>query len=253
MFYDKVGCKDCMNIGYKGRLGIYEVLYVNDRMRLLIARGAGDRELMQAAREDGMMTLFEDGLSKALAGQTSLQEVLRSSVIPEGFKMREHLNDDQQLISVGEVQRRRDAVNAQQSVSAEQQTILVVDDSSSVRNLVEFVLDADGYKVLQAEDGLQAWNILQRFKPSLVLTDHEMPNMTGLELLRRMREQDRFNDVPIIMLTARKNEDDEVLGFASGADDYIGKPVEPLKLQARVKRLLNLYKHIIARSNGTRS
>ncbi len=250
LFYDKVGCKECMNIGYKGRLGIHEVLYINDRMRTLIARGAADRELMQAAREDGMLTLFEDGLSKALAGQTSLQEVLRSSVLPEGFKLSEHLDDDQQLMSFGEVQRRRDKANARQMVSTEQQTILVVDDSSSVRNLVEFVLDADGYKILQAEDGLQAWNMLQRFKPNLVLTDYEMPNMTGLELLRRMREQDRFNDVPIIMLTARKNEDDEVQGFTSGADDYIGKPVEPLKLQARVKKTLNLYKHIIARSSG---
>ncbi len=250
LFYDKVGCKQCMNIGYKGRLGIHEVLYVNDRMRKLIARGAADLELMQAAREDNMLTLFEDGLSKALAGQTSLQEVIRASVVPEGYKLSEHINEDQQIMSFGELQRRQDQVHAQSTIATEQQTILVVDDSSSVRNLVEFVLDADGYKILQAEDGQQAWDILQRIKPSLVLTDFEMPNMTGLELLRRMREQERFNDVPIIMLTARKNEDDEVKGFNAGADDYIGKPVEPLKLQARVKKTLNLYEHIIARSRG---
>ncbi|MDQ6998166.1 MAG: ATPase, T2SS/T4P/T4SS family [Mariprofundus sp.] len=250
VFYDKVGCKHCMNVGYKGRLGIHEVLYVNDQMRTLISRGATDRELMQAAREDHMLTLFEDGLSKALAGQTSLQEVIRASNIPEGYKLSEHLNADQQLMSYGEVQRLRDEVNARDTVTTEQKTILVVDDSSSVRNLVEFVLDADGYKILQAEDGQQAWDILQRMKPNLVLTDFEMPNMTGIELLRRMREQERFNDVPIIMLTARKDEDDEVKGFTAGADDYIGKPVEPLKLQARVKKTLNLYEHIIARSRG---
>jgi len=185
-----------------------------------------------------------------LAGQTSLQEVIRASTVPEGYKLSEHMNNDQQLMSFGELQRSRDKVHAQNTVAMEQQTILVVDDSSSVRNLVEFVLDADGYKILQAEDGQQAWDILQRIKPSLVLTDFEMPNMTGLELLRRMREQERFNDVPIIMLTARKNEDDEVKGFKAGADDYIGKPVEPLKLQARVKKTLRLYEHIIARSRG---
>ncbi|MFQ5519621.1 MAG: PleD family two-component system response regulator, partial [Mariprofundus sp.] len=116
--------------------------------------------------------------------------------------------------------------------------------------LVEFILDADGYKVIQAEDGQQAWNMLQRMKPSLVLTDCEMPNMGGLELLKHMREQDRFNDVPIILLTAQKSEEDEVLGFKAGADDYIGKPVEPLKLQARVKKTLGLYEHIFSRSNG---
>ncbi len=239
-----------MNIGYKGRLGVHEVLYVNDRMRKLISRGATDRELMQAAREDDMLTLFEDGLSKALAGQTSLQEVVRASTLPERYNMAEHLDDDQQLMSFGETQRQMDKVNAQKKVATEQKTILVVDDSISVRNLVEFVLDADGYKVMQAEDGQQAWNILQRYKPNLVLTDYEMPNMNGIELLRRMREQERFNDVPIIMLTARKNEDDEVQGFNAGADDYIGKPVEPLKLQARVKKTLNLYEHIISRSKG---
>ncbi|MDQ6994380.1 MAG: ATPase, T2SS/T4P/T4SS family [Mariprofundaceae bacterium] len=250
VFYDKVGCKHCMNIGYKGRLGIHEVLYVNDRMRKLISRGASELDLMQAAREDNMLTLFEDGLSKALAGQTSMQEVIRASTVPEGYKLSEHLNEDQQIMSFGELQRRQDKVHAQTTVAMEQKTILVVDDSSSVRNLVEFVLDADGYKILQAEDGQQAWDMLQRIKPNLVLTDYEMPNMTGLELLRRMREQERFNDVPIIMLTARKNEDDEVKGFTAGADDYIGKPVEPLKLQARVKKTLNLYEHIIARSGG---
>ncbi|GAV19909.1 general secretion pathway protein E [Mariprofundus micogutta] len=246
VFFEKVGCKECMDIGYKGRLGIHEVLYVNDRMRKLISRGALDRELMQAAREEGMFTMFEDGLSKAMAGQTSLEEVIRVTTQPEGFKLYEHLDENMQMLSYGKVQKNRDQ-RQQQNTDTGQQTILVVDDSSSVRNLVEFILDADGYKVLQAEDGQQAWNMLQSMKPNLVLTDCEMPNMTGLELLQRMREQERFSDVPIILLTARKSEEDEVLGLKYGADDYIGKPVEPLKLQARVKKTLGLYAHI--RSN----
>jgi len=246
VFFEKVGCNACMDIGYKGRLGIHEVLYVNDRMRKLIARGALDRELMQVAREEGMFTMFEDGLSKALAGQTSLQEVIRVATQPEGFKLSDHLDENLQILSYGAVQKNRDKIQ-QKGIDTGQKTILVVDDSSSVRNLVEFILDADGYKVLQAEDGQQAWNILQGLKPNLVLTDCEMPNMSGLELLQRMREQDRFDDVPIIMLTARKGEEDEVLGLKSGADDYIGKPVEPLKLQARVKKTLALYERSKAR------
>ncbi len=248
--YEKNGCKHCMNIGYKGRMGIHEVLFVNDRMRKLIARGATDRELMQAAREEDMLTLFEDGLSKALAGQTSLDEVMRVCTVPEGFLLHEHLDENLQIISYGEVQRRRDKAHAQYTVSAEQQTVLVVDDSSSVRNLVEFILNADGYKVIQAEDGQQAWNFLQRMKPNLVLTDCEMPNMSGMELLKHIREQDRFNDVPVILLTGRRSEEDEVLGLKAGADDYIGKPVEPLKLQARVKKTLNLYRQIASGSRN---
>jgi len=246
VFYGKVGCKACMNIGYKGRMGIHEVLYVNDRMRKLIARGATDRELMQAAREDGMFTMFEDGLSKVLSGQTSLHEVVRVATQPENFKLSEHLDENMQLLSYGDVQKRRDKVNLS-AMESGQKTILIVDDSSSVRNLVEFILDADGYKILQAEDGQQAWNMLQGMKPDLVLSDCEMPNMTGFELLQHIREQERFNDVPVILLTARKNEEDEVMGLRLGADDYIGKPVEPLKLQARVKKTLSLYEHIRSR------
>jgi len=248
--YEKTGCKHCMNIGYKGRMGIHEVMYISDRMRKLIARGATDRELMQAAREEDMLTLFEDGLSKALSGQTSLDEVMRVCTVPEGFLLHEHMDENLQIMSYGEVQRRRDKEHAQHTVSSEQQTVLVVDDSSSVRNLVEFVLDADGYKVIQAEDGQQAWNILQRMKPNLVLTDCEMPNMSGMELLIHMREQERFDDVPVIMLTARRSEEDEVLGLKAGADDYIGKPVEPLKLQARVRKILVLYEQMASRGRS---
>jgi len=243
-FYEKCGCKECLDIGYKGRLSIHEVLYVNDRMRRLIIRGASDGELMQAAREEDMFTLFEDGMSKALSGQTSIEELMRVAAMPEEFSLREHLDENHQLMSLGAVQRIRDKMQVQKASSSDQKTILVVDDSSTVRNLVEFVLDADGYRVMQAEDGQQAWNMLQRFKPSLVLSDCEMPNMSGIELLTRMREQARFNDVPIILLTARKDEEDEVLGLTAGADDYIGKPVEPLKLQARIKRTLALYSHL---------
>jgi len=247
VMYEKAGCKHCMNIGYKGRMGIHEVMYINDRMRKLIARGATDRELMQAAREEDMLTLFEDGLSKALAGQTSLDEVMRVCTVPEGFLLHDHMDEDLQIMSYGEVQRRRDKAHAQHTASTKQQTVLVVDDSSSVRNLVEFVLNADHYKVIQAEDGQQAWNLLQRMKPSLVLTDCEMPNMSGMELLKCMREQERFDDVPVIILTGRRSEEDEVLGLKAGADDYIGKPVEPLKLQARVRKTLALYDQMLSR------
>ena len=247
VFYSEGGCKHCLNIGYKGRMGVHEVLYVSDRIRKLIARGVTDRELMQAAREEDMLTLFEDGLSKALAGQTSLQEILRVCILPEGFLLRDHLDENQQLLGFGEVRRRLDKADPRHAVAGEEQTILVVDDSSSVRNLVEFVLNADGYKVLQAEDGQQAWNLLQQMKPNLVLTDCEMPYMTGIELVKQMREHDRFDDVPVILLTARRSEEDEVLGLKTGADDYIGKPVEPLKLQARVRKTLGLYGHIYPR------
>jgi len=128
--------------------------------------------------------------------------------------------------------------------------ILVVDDSASIRNLVKFVLESNGYDTLQAEDGLEAWNMVQSLKPDMVIADCDMPNMTGPELVRRMREQQQFNNTPIVLLTGQKNEEDEVLGLEVGADDYIGKPVEPLKLQARVKKTLAMYARIRQAAQG---
>ncbi len=122
--------------------------------------------------------------------------------------------------------------------------ILVVDDSSSVRNLVKFVLESDGYATAEAADGREAWDMVQRIHPSLVVADCDMPEMTGPELVRAMREQPQFNDTPIVLLTSKRDEKDEVFGLEVGADDYIGKPVEPLKLQARIKKTLAMYARI---------
>ncbi len=251
-FYEPVGCKACMNIGYKGRLGVHEVLYVNDRMRELIARGSPDRELMQAAREDGMFCLFEDGLNKALAGITSIAEVMRNASPPEEFRLSERLDKDGSLMSLGEVVKQRDAVRITASAGLDKQTVLVVDDSRSIRNLVKFVLQSDGFEVLEAEDGQKGWDMLQRLSSSidLVVTDYEMPNMSGLEFVEKVRENHRFDGIPLILLTSRKDEDDEVFLLDSGADDYIGKPVEPMKLQARVRKILTMYARISAAAQG---
>lgn len=242
--YENRGCSDCMDTGYKGRLGIFEVLYVNDRIRKLIAEGAEQQTLMQAAREEGMLTLFEDGFNKALAGHTSLEEVERICIAPEQFSMRKQMNEQQQLLPYSSAQRPQDPVSVQQPDETEQQTILIVDDSSDLRLYVELILKTYGYKVLQAEDGQQAWEMLQTTKPDLVLSDVEMPRMTGLELIEQIRGDRSFNDMPIVMLTSHKGQEQEVLGLDTGADDYIGKPVEPLTLKARIKRTLALYNHL---------
>jgi len=245
-FYEPVGCKDCMKIGYKGRIGIHEVLYVNDRIRELISRGAPDRELMQAAREEGMFTLFEDGLNKALAGITSLEEVMRNSTPPEGFKLRDRLNADGHLISLGEIKTLREQARSSSAKASGKKSVMIVDDSKSIRSLVKFVLQSDGYDVIEAEDGEQGWEMVQRLGDSisLVLSDCEMPNMSGMELVGKVREQSKYDGIALVMLTSRKEEEDEVSSLDSGADDYICKPVEPMKLQARVRKMLSMYDRI---------
>lgn len=245
-FYEPIGCKACMKIGYKGRIGIHEVLYVSDRIRELIARSVPDRELAQAAREEGMLSLFEDGLSKALAGITSLDEVMRNSTPPEGFKLRDRLNNERKLISLGDMQKLREEARSAKAQSSGKKSIMIIDDSKSIRSLVKFVLQSDGYEVVEAEDGDQGWELIQRLGDSLslVLTDCEMPNMSGMELVEKVREQSKYDSIAIVMLTSRKEEEDEVIGLDSGADDYICKPVEPMKLQARVRKMIGMYDRI---------
>jgi len=253
MLYKPQGCDHCMNIGFKGRIGVHEVLYINDRLRELVSREVSDRDLMQAAREEGMFTLFEDGFAKALKGLTSLKEVMRMATPPEDFRLDNRLDEEGNLLSLGEAMRRQDKARVQQNISTGEKTILIVDDSNSVRQVVKFVLAADGFNVVQAEDGQQAWDMIQRMHPDMVISDFEMPNMNGPELVKRIREQSLFNDMPIMLLTSQTAEESEVLGLETGADDYISKPVEPLKLQARVKKMLAMYDRIRASSQHRES
>jgi len=239
--YHPAGCEKCGNTGFRGRLAIHEVLYLSDTLREMINRHASIQDLREAARRENMLTLFEDGLAKVLKGLTSLREVLRNSTPPEGFSLKDQLAEDGSLLALGEAQAK---AAAKLGASSDEMTILIVDDSASIRNLLSFVLQASNYRVLQAEDGLQAWQMMQQQKPSLVISDFEMPNMDGPTLVQRMRSFRRFDDVPFIMLTARKDEEDEVLGLETGADDYIAKPIEPMKLQARVKKVLEMYRRI---------
>jgi DNA-binding response OmpR family regulator len=114
-------------------------------------------------------------------------------------------------------------------------TILLVDDEDSIQTLLTFPLERDGYHVLQARDGEEA---LQRFEEEavdLVILDVMLPKLDGLEVCKRLRSQ---SDVPIIMLTARGEELDKVLGLELGADDYITKPFSIREFRSRVRALL---------------
>jgi DNA-binding response OmpR family regulator len=118
---------------------------------------------------------------------------------------------------------------------ADSSTILLVDDEDSVQKLLAYPLERDGYRVLQARDGQEA---LERFNSNdvdLVVLDIMLPRLDGLEVCRRLRSQ---SSVPIIMLTARDDELDKVLGLELGADDYITKPFSIREFRSRVRALL---------------
>jgi len=114
--------------------------------------------------------------------------------------------------------------------------ILVVDDEARMRKLVKDFLTAKGYRVIEAEDGDQAVNTFFKEKDiALVLLDVMMPKMDGWEVCKTIR---RYSEVPIVMLTARADERDELLGFELGVDEYITKPFSPKILVARIEAIL---------------
>jgi DNA-binding response OmpR family regulator len=115
------------------------------------------------------------------------------------------------------------------------QTILVVDDEPQIVRLLRAYLEEAGFRVVIASDGEQALYVARHEKPDLVVLDLLMPRMDGLEFTRRIR---RERDVPIIMLTARAEETDRIVGLELGADDYVTKPFSPRELVARVRAVL---------------
>ncbi len=116
--------------------------------------------------------------------------------------------------------------------------ILVVEDEAAIRDMVRLALDKAGFETLEAEDTHQALQVFHDSRVDLLLLDWMLPGQSGLELARRLQREDRTREIPIIMLTARVEENDKVLGLEAGADDYITKPFSPRELVARIKALL---------------
>ena len=113
--------------------------------------------------------------------------------------------------------------------------ILVVDDEPSIVNLVVSYLKADGHEVYTAPDGPSGLKAVRLHKPDLVLLDIMLPGLDGLEVLSRLRQE---SNVYVILLTARTEESDKIIGLSTGADDYVTKPFSPRELSARVKAAL---------------
>lgn len=116
--------------------------------------------------------------------------------------------------------------------------ILVVDDEKDITALIAYHLEREGFTVLQAHDGLQALELVKRERPSLLVLDLMLPHLSGLDLCRRLRKEPDTARLPILMLTAKAEETDKVLGLELGGDDYLTKPFGPRELVARVKALI---------------
>ena len=226
------GCPQCQGTGYKGRVAIHELLEVNDQLRTLISDRAGDHLLRDAARQHGMVTLMEDGVSKAAAGLTTLDEVLR--VVP-CFDTMKSVAIETQVVPASPSPA---AAPAAPAVTRQPtgRSILVIEDDPDTLAILTLMLEQNGCAVTQAADGIEALLALGRERFDLILSDINMPHMDGVARLE-MKSQKGI-DTPTIFLSADDGPERELQCLELGALDYVRKPIKKDLLLLRLNRAL---------------
>jgi type IV pilus assembly protein PilB len=223
------GCEACRFTGFKGRMGVYELMRLTPRVRSVLLARASDDVVRRAAQASGMRTMFQDGERKVARGLTTLEELRR--VVPP---------DEPEEPAIAEepgVAQTPAALSG--SARQERRTrILVAEDDPGLSQILKEILEGENYEVLAASDGREALALVHRTRPDLVLTDLQMPVMNGLDLLRRLRRDLSTCQIPVVFLTVVESLDSEVQALDLGADDYIAKPVEKARLLSRVRRAL---------------
>jgi CheY-like chemotaxis protein len=116
--------------------------------------------------------------------------------------------------------------------------VLVADDDRDIVALVKTVLERSGHEVMTAGDGIEALALAKRRRPDLAVLDVAMPEVDGLEVLRRLRGDEETSEIPVVLLSARVQETDVALGFATGANAYVRKPFSPRELAQQVNELI---------------
>lgn len=116
--------------------------------------------------------------------------------------------------------------------------ILIVEDEAPIREMISFVLDQNGFNSIEAEDIESAQKLITEPYPDLILLDWMLPGGTGVKLAKSLKQNEYTRNIPIIMLTARADEEDKVKGFEAGVDDYVTKPFSPKELIARIKAVI---------------
>jgi type II secretory ATPase GspE/PulE/Tfp pilus assembly ATPase PilB-like protein/CheY-like chemotaxis protein len=271
--FQGVGCADCSQTGYRGRFSIMEVLTVNGEIERRIGGGATAEQIAEAARAVGMRSLWDSGLRHVLAGESTLDELLRvtdvppddrrpaeprqvearpapareraggppgpapvspgTSAAPAGavldFVMDMELVDEPAPGAIGQGRGRGAKV-------------LLVEDEEQLRRVMKDLLERDGYVVAEARDGVQALDEVDRHAPDIIVLDLNLPAMDGYSVLQQLRSRPATRGIPVMVLTAKGDEDNEVRVFELGADDFITKPFRARALSARLEAILGRHR-----------
>lgn len=244
-FFKGAGCESCRYSGYAGRIGIFEVLDVSPRVKMKITPDVAAHVLKKTASAEGFRPIFWDGIDKARQGLTTIEEVLRVA-FPESAESYQD-NGSKGPQASGTVKSRPVESADETAVAASEpalsairpKKILVADDSEIVVKLLVNILESQNYNAISAGNGVDALKLAHKEKPDLILTDLLMPEMSGLELIGKLRSELSTRLIPVIVISAKDEVDSEVKLIEAGADDYLTKPVDAKRLLARVNRLLN--------------
>src|SRR6267142_2569643 len=252
--YRAAGCPDCAMTGYRGRFSIIEVLSVTPEVERRIAGGEPADRIADAAKRGGMKTLWDSGLAHVMRGESTLDELTRVVDIPDEAEAPPPA-DSRVSRGTGKVgvphepaapvstvfdlleesapAARRSGAHGQPASK-----VLLVDDEDSLRKVMRDLLERDGYIVTEARDGVQALDQVDRVGPDIIVLDLNLPGLDGYGVLSHLRSRPATANIPVIVLTAKGDEDNEVRVFELGADDFLTKPFRARALSARLEAVL---------------
>jgi type II secretory ATPase GspE/PulE/Tfp pilus assembly ATPase PilB-like protein/CheY-like chemotaxis protein len=272
-----VGCGECVQTGYRGRFSIMEVLTLTPEIERLIGEGGTAEQIATAARAAGMKSLWESGIRHVISGESTIEELLRVTDVPmEGrtpapeaprpapgrgsdrwsargaapaaapaapspppstssipsldFTMEMELVDEPGSPGTVLAGRGRGA------------KVLLVEDEEQLRRVMKDLLEREGYLVVEARDGVQALDEVDRHAPDIIVLDLNLPGLDGYSVLQQLRSRPATRGIPVMVLTAKGDEDNEVRVFELGADDFITKPFRARALSARLEAVLSRHR-----------
>ncbi len=274
--YRAAGCPDCAMTGYRGRLAILEVLTITPEVERHVAAGATADRIAQAARRGGMKSLWDSGLAHVLRGESTIDELMRVVDVPgddserhgepggagapggagvgEGARAAGHAPPAGRLSPAGgkggpstvaeplgshfELLEEPTPPRTSGAHGLPARKVLLVDDEDSLRRVMKDLLERDGYIVSEARDGVQALDQIDRVGPDIIVLDLNLPGLDGYGVLSHLRSRPATAGIPVIVLTAKGDEDNEVRVFELGADDFLTKPFRARALSARLEAVL---------------
>jgi len=261
-----VGCSDCSMTGYRGRFSIVEVLTMTPELERCIGEGAAAERIAEAARAGGMRSLWASGLRHVLSGESTVEELLRVTeppheeaapvAEPRAKPSRSSQTSAPNAALRAEVMSPPVSLEFSMDLLEEPAQIdglvgagkgrgacvLLVEDEEQLRRVMKDLLQREGYTVAEARDGIQALDEVDRHAPDVIILDLNLPGLDGYGVLAQLRSRPATREIPVMVLTAKGDEDNEVRVFDLGADDFVTKPFRARSLTARIEAVLGRHR-----------